>query len=79
MQLYEKANHDCQGQWILRIGELHTVMTALRSVKDNGIEEAWLAADIYGPVTTTQILEGKHMKRSLTAHLITLQALVDLY
>jgi len=31
-----------------------------------------------GPTTSRQILEGKHMKRVLNAHLTTLQVLFDL-
>lgn len=34
---------------------------------------------VYGPTTTGQLIEGKHMKRSLTAHATTLQAMHDLY
>ena len=38
MQQYEKAmrlqmyREDCKGKWILRIGELHIVMTALWTI-----------------------------------------------
>jgi hypothetical protein len=67
---------------ILRVGEFHTVLCALRaigsSIEASGIDDAWIEADIYGPTTTRQILEGRHMKRAVTAHIITLQALNDL-
>ena len=33
----------------------------------------------YGPATTRRILEGRHMKRAINAHITTLQALFDLY
>ena len=33
--------------------------------------------DIYGPTTTRQILEAKHMKRALETHMTTVQALYD--
>lgn len=89
MALYERAKqlemtrNDCKGKWVLRLGEMHTVMTALRAagntIEDSGLEEAWNKADIYGPTTTTQILEAKHMKRALEAHITTVQALFDLY
>ena len=84
MQLYEKAKQlemareDCRGKWILRVGELHTVMAALRTA-GSFIDDAWVEADLYGPTTTRQILECNHMKRSVTAHVITLQALFSLY
>jgi len=67
---------------ILRVGEFHTVLCALRaigsSIEASGIDDAWIEADIYGSQTTRQILEGRHMKRAVTAHIITLQALYDL-
>ena len=89
MALYERAKQlemtrdDCKGKWVLRLGEMHTVMAALRAagnaVEDSGLDEAWSEADIYGPTTTRQILEAKHMKRTLEAHITTVQALFDLY
>lgn len=68
---------------ILRVGEFHTVLCALRaigsSIEGSGIDDAWVEADIYGPTTTRQILEGRHMKRAVAAHIVTLQALNDLF
>jgi len=67
---------------VLRLGEMHTVMAALLAVgnviEDCGLDEAWSEADIYGPTTTRQILDAKHMKRALEAHMTTVQALYDL-
>jgi len=40
-------------------------------MEDSGLDEAWSEADIYGPTTTRQIIEAKHMKRVLEAHLTT--------
>ena len=88
VQLYEKAKQlemSCNesNSWILRIGEMHTVMAALRtagtSIENNGLDDAWIEAGLYGPLTTRQILEGKHLKQALNAHLTTIQALFDLY
>lgn len=69
MDLYERAKQlemardDCKGKWVLRLGEMHTVMTALRAagntIEDSGLDEAWNEADIYGPTTTMQIIEEK--------------------
>jgi len=74
---------DCKGKWVLRLGEMHTVMAALRAAGnatgDSGLDEAWSEADIYGPTTTRQILEANHTKRALEAHMTTVQALYDLY
>ena len=89
MQLYEKTKQlemsrpDCKNKWILRIGELHTTMAALRAagslIEGSGIDDAWIEADLYGPATVRQILECKHYKRALGAHLTTLQTLHTLY
>jgi len=75
MALCERAKklemllEDCKEKWI---GEFHTVLCALRAigstVEGSGIDDAWVTADIYGPVTTGKILEGKHMRRSVDAH-----------
>jgi len=57
---------------VLRLGEMHTVLAALRAagdaIEDSGLDEACSKADIYSPNTTRQILEAKHMKRALEAH-----------
>jgi len=89
MALYERAKQlemtrdDCKGKWVLRLGEMHTGMAALTAVgnaiEDSGLDEAWSEADIYGSITTRQILEAKHMKRTLEAHMTITQALYDLY
>ena len=68
---------------ILRPGELHIVMAQLRCIgayiENTGFELCWTEADIYGPATVKQILDGKHVKRGLEAHIITLHALEMLY
>ena len=57
--------------WVLRLGEMHTVMAALRAV-GNVIEDsgAWwgLKWSWHGLITTRQILEVKYMTRALEAH-----------
>ena len=89
MDLYSRAlrlqtlKPDMHKNVILRIGEFHTVLCTLRAlgstIESSGIdEEAWVDADLYGPTTTRQILEGKHMKRALDAHTVTLQAFFEL-
>lgn len=88
MQQYEKAKQlemsmpDCKNQWVLRIGELHTAMAALRAAgtltEGSGLDDAWVEADIFGPATVWQILECRHYKRALHAHALTVQALFKL-
>jgi hypothetical protein len=39
----------------------------------------WIEAGLYGPATVRQILEGRHVKRGIAAHLTTLRALFSLY
>ena len=71
MQLYEKAKqlemfHNESNSWILRIGEMHTVMAGLRAagtyIENSSLDDVWIEAGLYGLLTTRQILEGKHLK-----------------
>ena len=68
---------------VLRPGELHIVMAELRCIgayiENSGLDFCWTEADLYGPTTVKQILEGKHMKRGVEAHVVTLQSLFQLY
>ena len=68
---------------LLRPGELHFVMAQLRTlgayVENSGLDFCWTEADLYGPSTVRQILEGKHVKRGVDAHLVTLQAVSIMY
>ena len=68
---------------ILRPGELHIVMADLRTIgafiDNSGLDMCWLKSELYGPATVKQILEGGHVKRAETAHMVTLQALFTLY
>lgn len=78
----QMAHHDLNNI-ILRPGELHIIMAQLKTIgayiENSGIDMAWIEADLYGPSTVSHILEGNHIKRSETAHLITLQSLFTLY
>jgi len=40
---------------------------------------AWEGSGIYGSATVRQILDGRHIYRSIEAHLVTLVALFTLY
>ncbi|RXM28417.1 hypothetical protein EOD39_9814 [Acipenser ruthenus] len=68
---------------ILRPGELHIVMAELHGIgayiENSRIDFCWTEADLYGPMTVKQITEGKHVKRGVEAHMVTLQALFMLY
>ena len=78
----QMARNDLQ-HLILRPGELHIVMAQLRTIgafiEDSGLDMCWIEADIYGPATVKQILDGNHVKRGEVAHVVTLQALFALY
>jgi hypothetical protein len=50
-----------------------------RYIDSSGVDMCWVESDIYGPSTVKQILDGKHVRRGQTAHLISLQALQLLY
>ena len=58
---------------------MRALMAALRAagnaIKDSRLDDSWSEADIYGPTTSSQILETQHMKRALEAHMTTDQAL----
>ena len=68
---------------ILRPGELHTVMAHQRSIgryiEASGIDSVWTESEIFTSVTAKQILDGRHVKRAVHAHMITFQALLQLY
>lgn len=68
---------------ILRPGELHIVMADLCTISafidNSGLDMCWLESELYSPATVKQILEGGHVKRAETAHMVTLQALFTLY
>jgi hypothetical protein len=59
------------------------VMAYLRTIgsymDNSGLDLCWIEADLYGSATVKQILEGRHVKRGIAAHLTTLQALFTLY
>lgn len=88
MALYEKAVQLLDSREFLkrtvlpRLGELHTVMAALRalgtSIENSGIDDAWIEADVYGSATTRQILKCAHYKRTLRAHIHTYMALYEI-
>lgn len=68
---------------ILRPGELHIYMAMFRTigsyVENSGIDMCWVEAELYGPTTVRQMLDGNHVKRGENAHITTLQALFTLY
>ncbi len=88
MALYEKAvqlvdaRDDLKGIIFPRLGELHTVMAALRalgtSIENSGIDDAWIESGVYGSATTRQILKCAHYKRTLRAHMHMYMALYEL-
>lgn len=89
LQLYDMAmklwveREDVRKQFLFRPGELHVVFWALTAlgkyIEGSGIDQAWVEAGLYSPTTLIQILNGKHMYRSLEAHMVTLLALYNLY
>ena len=87
LQLYEKAQklmskEDMTGKFVLRIGELHTIFSALKAIgryiECSGIDQLWVEAGMYSPTTVRQIIEGKHLYRAMEAHMVTLITLYSL-
>ena len=70
-------------QIILRVGELYVEMamhcTIGAYIEDSGIDSCWEESGIFGVGAVNAILEGKHVKRGICAHLVTIQALLTLY
>ena len=63
--------------------ELHIVMAQLRPIgayiENSGLDFSWTEAYLYGPATVKQILEGRHVRRAIEAHVVTTQTLFLLY
>ena len=87
LQLYEKAQKlmsrdDMKGKFVLRIGELHTIFSALKAIgryiECSGIDQLLVEAGMYSPTTVRQIIEGKHLYRAMEAHMVTLITLYSL-
>jgi len=78
----EDLHPHSKDKYIFCIGELHTVVCALRGmgslIESSSIDDAWICADVYGPQTTPQITAEKHTKRGVTAQTTTLIALSKL-
>ena len=68
---------------VLRPGEIHIVMAQLRTIgaymENSGLDSCWTEADLYGPATVKQILEGIHVRRAIEAHVVPTQTLFLLY
>ena len=77
LQLYSKCilqlNLEISEQFIFRMGELHIVFAALKTlgkiIDGSGLDQSFIEARIYGPNTVEQIKNGKHMKRSFEGFL----------
>ena len=48
-------------------------------IENSGIDACWVEAELFGPATVKQILDGNHVKRGESAHTVTLQAFFNLY
>ena len=60
-------------KFISRLGELHIVFAMLKCIgkyiEDSGLDRLFVEAGLYGQSTLSQVLNGKHMKRAMEAHL----------
>ena len=87
LQLYKKAQklmlkEDMTGKFVLWIGELHTIFSALKAIERyieySCIDQLCVEAGMYSPTTVRQISEGKHLYRAMEAHMVTLITLYSL-
>ena len=64
---------------ILLPGDLHIIMTQLRAIGSfidmSGLPELWTESGMYSDQVVKRILEGKPLRRSIEAHVVTLQVL----
>ena len=64
-------------------GEFHIVMAQLRCIgthmENSGLDFCWTEADLYGNFVVKDVIEGKHVKRGIKAHLVTLLSLFKMY
>lgn len=69
LDLYERAVKlreaaKCHDKLILRMGDLHTIFAALKSlgrfIEGSGLEQIWIEKGLRGPATVRQVLSGKH-------------------
>ena len=78
-----QPNLEISEQLIFRMGELHKVFTALKTlgkiIDESGLEQSFIEARIYGPDTVEQIKNGKHMKRSFEGFLTLYVSLYRIY
>ena len=88
LQLYSKCvqmreNEEIKKNFIFRLGELHIVFVFLKVIgkyiQGSGIDHVLIEAGIYGTTTLGQILEGKHMKRAMEAHMVIYLSLCKIY
>ena len=88
LQLYSKciqlqSNLKISEQFIFRMGELHIVFAALKTlgkiIDGSGLDQSFIEARIYGPNTVEQIKNGKHMKRSFEGFLTLYVSLYKIY
>lgn len=67
---------------ILMPGDLHVIMAQLRAIGSfvelSGIPEMWFESGIYSDIVIKRILEGKPVRRSIEAHVVTMQVLFSL-
>lgn len=48
-------------------------------IDSSGVDVCWVESDLFGSSRVKQIIEGKHVRRGQTAHLVALQALFSMY
>ena len=81
MQLRERG--DIADNFIFRLGELHIVFATLKVtgkyIMCSGIDSLFVETGIYGPSTLRPIIDGKHMKRGIEAHMTMYLSLYSVY
>ena len=78
-----RSRNEIKDNLIFELGELHLVFAFLKVlgkyINCIGLDEILVDTETYGSTTLSQILNGKHMKRSFEAHMILYLSLSNIF
>ena len=78
-----RSRNEIKDNLIFELGELHLVFAFLKVLREyincSGLDEILVDTETYGSTTLSQILNGKHMKRSFEAYMILYLSLSNIF
>ena len=79
----QRSKNEIKDNLMIRLGELHIVIACLKVlgkyINCCGLDQIFVDTETYVSTTLSQILNGKHMKRGLEAHMILYLSLSNLF